>query len=55
MLNRYSDKEVQRDAKMVSYKVVDKAAKPYVEVEISGDKKVSTCCNLACAPFVVLR
>lgn len=37
---KYSDKEVQRDAKLVSYKVVDKAAKPYVEVEISGDKKV---------------
>ncbi len=36
----FKDKEVQRDAKMVSYKVVDKAAKPYVEVEISGEKKV---------------
>ncbi|CAL8462784.1 g2317 [Coccomyxa elongata] len=35
----FKDKEVQRDAKMVSYKVVDKAAKPYVEVEISGEKK----------------
>ncbi len=37
----FKDKEVQRDAKMVSYKVVDKAAKPYVEVEISGEKKVT--------------
>ncbi|BDA50878.1 Luminal-binding protein 5 [Coccomyxa sp. Obi] len=35
----FKDKEVQRDAKMVSYKVVDKAAKPYVEVDISGEKK----------------
>lgn len=25
---------------MVSYKVVDKAGKPYVEVELSGEKKV---------------
>ena len=36
----FKDKEVQRDAKMVSYKVVDKEAKPYIEVEISGEKKV---------------
>ena len=33
---------MQRDAKMVSYKVVDKAAKPYVEVTISDEKKVNT-------------
>ncbi len=39
---RFKDKEVQRDAKMVSYKVVDKAAKPYVEVTISDEKKVIT-------------
>ena len=31
---------MQRDAKMVSYKVVDKSAKPYVEVDVAGDKKV---------------
>lgn len=37
---RFKDKEVQRDAKMVSYKVVDKETKPYIEVEISGEKKV---------------
>ncbi|EIE27137.1 binding protein 1 [Coccomyxa subellipsoidea C-169] len=36
---KFKDKEVQRDAKMVSYKVVDKAAKPYVEVTISDEKK----------------
>lgn len=36
----FKDKEVQRDAKMVSYKVVDKETKPYIEVEISGEKKV---------------
>lgn len=26
--------------KMVSYKVVDKGGKPYVEVEVKGEKKV---------------
>jgi len=36
----FKDKEVQRDAKMVSYKVVDKDTKPYIEVEVAGDKKV---------------
>ena len=36
----FKDKEVQRDAKMVSYKVVDKSAKPYVEVDVAGEKKV---------------
>lgn len=39
---RYKDKEVQRDAKMVSYKVVDKGTKPYVEVTISDEKKVTS-------------
>ncbi len=37
--HRFSDKEVQRDAKMVSYKVVDKASKPYVSVDIAGETK----------------
>ena len=31
---------MQKDAKMVSYKVVDKASKPYVEVTIADEKKV---------------
>ena len=31
---------MQRDAKMVSYKVVDKGTKPYVEVTIADEKKV---------------
>jgi molecular chaperone DnaK (HSP70) len=30
---------VQRDAKMVSYKVIDKASKPYVSVNIAGEDK----------------
>ncbi|KAL3155344.1 Luminal-binding protein 3 [Trebouxia sp. C0009 RCD-2024] len=35
----FKDKEVQRDAKMVSYDVVDKKGKPNVQVEIGGEKK----------------
>ena len=35
----FKDKEVQRDAKMVSYDVVDKKGKPNVQVEIAGEKK----------------
>ena len=34
---------MQKDAKMVSYKVVDKASKPYVEVTIADEKKVRPC------------
>ncbi|KAK9833849.1 hypothetical protein WJX74_007814 [Apatococcus lobatus] len=35
----FKDKEVQRDAKLVAYKIVDKATKPYVEVEFKGETK----------------
>ena len=35
----FKDKEVQRDMKMVSYDVVDKKGKPYVQVEVGGEKK----------------
>ncbi len=37
---RFTDKEVQRDAKLVSYDVVEKNTKPYVQVEIADEKKV---------------
>ncbi len=30
---------MQRDAKLVAYKIVDKATKPYVEVEFKNEKK----------------
>ena len=30
---------MQRDAKLVAYKIVDKATKPYVEVEFKGETK----------------
>ena len=35
----FNDKEVQRDMKYLSYKVVDKAGKPYVSVETPAGKK----------------
>jgi len=36
---KYADKEVQRDAKMVSYEIVDNAGKPYVSVDVKGERK----------------
>jgi heat shock protein 5 len=36
----FKDKEVQRDAKLVSYKIVEKGGKPYVSVNIGGEDKV---------------
>ena len=36
---KFADKEVQRDAKLVSYQIVDKDKKPYVQVTVGGDKK----------------
>jgi hypothetical protein len=38
--NRFADKEVQRDAKLVSYDIVDKDGKPYVQVDVQGQAKV---------------
>ncbi len=37
---KFNDKTVQADAKLVPYKVVDKDTRPYVQVEVSGAKKV---------------
>lgn len=40
MLTRsYTDKEVQRDKKLVSYDIVDNKGKPFIEVEVSGGQK----------------
>ncbi len=36
----FMDKEVQRDAKLVSYDIVEKASKPYISVDIGGEVKV---------------
>ena len=36
---RYNDKDVQKDKKLVSYNIVDRGTKPYIEVEVAGEKK----------------
>ena len=33
---RYEDKEVQRDKKLVPYNIVNKDGKPYIQVKIKG-------------------
>lgn len=40
IMDSYMDKEVQRDKKLVSYAIVDKAGKPYISVDIAGENKV---------------
>ena len=35
----FADKEVQRDKKLVSYDIVDNNGKPYVSVDVKGEKK----------------
>ena len=35
----FADKEVQRDMKYLSYKIVDKAGKPYISIETTAGKK----------------
>ncbi|GBF99631.1 hypothetical protein Rsub_12310 [Raphidocelis subcapitata] len=37
---KFEDKEVQKDKKLMSYDIVDKAGKPHVQVDISGSAKV---------------
>ncbi|KIY96078.1 heat shock 70kDa protein 5 [Monoraphidium neglectum] len=37
---KFEDKEVQRDKKLMSYDIVDKAGKPMVQVDVAGEKKV---------------
>lgn len=38
---RFEDKEVQRDMKLVPYKIVNKDGKPYIQVKIKdGETKV---------------
>ena len=36
---KFSDADVQRDRKLVSYDIVDAKGKPYVGVEVAGEKK----------------
>eukprot|EP01111_Echinosteliopsis_oligospora_P014261 TRINITY_DN5338_c0_g1_i1.p1 TRINITY_DN5338_c0_g1~~TRINITY_DN5338_c0_g1_i1.p1 ORF type:complete len:653 (+),score=223.73 TRINITY_DN5338_c0_g1_i1:61-2019(+) len=35
----YNDPEVQRDAKLMPYKITNKAGKPYVSVKVKGEQK----------------
>ena len=39
MRPRYNDKDVQKDKKLMSYNIVDRGSKPYVEVVINGESK----------------
>lgn len=36
LCDRFEDKEVQRDMKLVPYKLVNKDGKPYIQVKLSG-------------------
>jgi len=36
---KFNDKEIQHDKKLLPYEIVNKDGKPYVEVEIKGEKK----------------
>lgn len=41
LFDRFDDKEVQRDMKLVPYKIVNKDGKPYIQVKIKdGETKV---------------
>jgi len=35
----YADPEVQRDAKLMPYKITNKGGKPYVQVKVKGENK----------------
>ncbi|PNW86294.1 hypothetical protein CHLRE_02g080600v5 [Chlamydomonas reinhardtii] len=37
---KFSDADVQRDRKLVSYDIVDRQGKPYVAVDVKGEQKV---------------
>ena len=37
---KYNDKEVQMDKNLLPYDIVDKDGKPYIQVEIKGQKKL---------------
>ena len=37
---KYNDKEVQMDKKLLPYDIIDKDGKPYIQVEVKGNKKL---------------
>ena len=36
---RYSDSTVQKDKRLLPFEIVDKDTKPYIEVEVKGERK----------------
>jgi molecular chaperone DnaK (HSP70) len=36
---RFTDSSVQSDSKLLAYSIVSEAGKPYVQVEVKGEKK----------------
>lgn len=41
LIDRFEDKEVQKDMKLVPYKIVNKDGKPYIQVKVQdGETKV---------------
>lgn len=40
MCDRFEDKEVQRDMKLVPYKIVNRDGKPYIQVKLKDGEKV---------------
>lgn len=45
---RFDDAEVQRDKKLYPYRIINKNNKPYIEVEVKGEKQV---CADVCSLF----
>merc|ERR1719361_709543 len=37
---RFKDSTVQKDLKLLPYKIVDKGGKPYIQVKVKGDEKL---------------
>jgi endoplasmic reticulum chaperone BiP len=40
--HRFEDAKVQRDMKLLPFKIINKGGKAYVEVKVKGDDKVYT-------------
>jgi heat shock protein 5 len=39
LASRYTDSTVQRDKRLLPFEIVDKDTKPYIEVDIKGERK----------------
>ena len=40
LYDRFEDKEIQRDSKLLPYKIVNRDGKPYIQVQKDGENKV---------------